>query len=340
MIKTDTKIKTSNIKNASPDVSVVIVSFNTRELTRECIEAFEREAAGVNYEIIVVDNDSKDDSAAMIESEFPHVHLIKSDVNLGFAGGNNRGFAVAKGRYILLLNTDAFLKPNALQTALIKMDADEEIGLGGARLIGRDDSPQPSARMFPSPVNDFLILSGLSDRFPKSKFFGRPDRTWADENESAEVDWVPGAFALIRRDALEKIGYFDEDFFLYYEEVDLCRRLKNAGYKVLYWADVCCIHIGGESSKTLTHLSLSKSGSQLTLWRVRSAMLYYRKHHGALGAWIACQIEKNWHALRAFKNSLRAPENEKTDASKAMIETIERAWRETNGGKISPARPW
>lgn len=325
-----------------PDISVIIVSFNTRDLLRDCLKSLETEVAGMSYEIIVVDNASKDGSAEMVEREFPHLRLIKSEINLGFAGGNNRGFAVAHGRYIVLLNSDAFLKPNALQKAFEKMEADQNIGLGGAKLIGRDDLPQPSARMFPSILNDFLILSGLSDRFPKSKFFGRPDRTWADPNESAEVDWVPGAFTMIRHEALKKVGYFDEKFFLYYEEVDLCRRFKNAGYSVWYWADVVCIHLGGESSKTVKHLSMSKSGSQLTLWRIRSALLYYRKYHGLSGAWIIRQIETLWHRFRLYKNILQNNEERKAKAehSRVLIDLMNQAWKETKGGKVSPARPW
>lgn len=324
---------------SQPDVSVIVVSFNTRDLLRECLQSLAREAGGVNYETIVVDNASKDGSADMVEREFPEAKLIRSATNLGFAAANNRGFAVAKGRYVVLLNSDAFLQPGALPLAVERMDTDPCIGVGGARLVGRDGLWQPSARMFPSLANDFLTLSGLSAKYPRSHFFGRFDRTWADPNEAAEVDWVPGAFSIIPRDVLESVGYFDESFFLYYEEVDLCRRIKAAGYSVWYWPDVVVLHLGGESSKTVKHLTISSAGSQLTLWRMRSALLYYRKHHGWRGAWLAKELETTWHRLRAGKNAMRSAQNKANDSS-VIVALMQQAWRETKGGRVSPPRPW
>ncbi|RUQ35911.1 MAG: glycosyltransferase family 2 protein [Candidatus Competibacteraceae bacterium] len=324
------------------DVSVVIVSFNTRDLLRECLNTLAAEAGAIRYETIVVDNASRDGSADRVAAEFPDVRLIRSPVNLGFGAANNRGFAIARGRYLVLLNSDAFPRPLALSRAVAYMDADPHIGLGGARLIGRDDAWQPAARLFPSPLNDFLTLSGLAARFPHNRFCGRMDRTWADPNQTAEVDWVPGAFSIVRRDLLERIGYFDEAFFLYYEEVDLCRRIKAAGYAVRYWPDVVVVHLGGESSKTLQHLTLSSSGAQLTLWRLRSAYLYYRKQHGRLTAWLAMQLEKQWHALRAWKNARRqdGDSRAKAEESRAIVTLVTQAWRETDGGRVSPPRPW
>ncbi|MFN0085251.1 MAG: glycosyltransferase family 2 protein [Blastocatellia bacterium] len=325
-----------------PDVSVVVVSFNTRDLLRDCLGTLEREAGGVAYETIVVDNASRDASADMVAREFPAAKLIRSPVNQGFAAANNRGFAIARGRYVVLLNSDAFLRPGDLALSVRRMDADPRIGVGGARLVGRDDSWQPSARMFPSFTNDLLTITGLSTRYPQSRLFGRFDRTWADQDEPAEVDWVPGAYSIIPRRVLEEVGFFDESFFLYYEEVDLCRRIKAAGYTVWYWPDVVVTHLGGESSKTLKHLEISSSGSQLTLWRMRSALLYYRKHHGWRGAHLARELERRWHALRANKNAARPNEEAQIKArqSNSIVALMEQAWRETRGGLVSPPRPW
>lgn len=333
---------TAAAANTSPDVSVVVVSFNTRDLLRECLLTLAREAGGVTYETIVVDNDSKDGSADMVAAEFPDAVLIRTGKNLGFAAANNRGFAVAKGRYVVLLNSDAFLRPGALPLSVSKMDADQAIGIGGARLVGRDDSWQPSGRLFPSFLNDFLTITGLSARRAGSRFFGRFDRTWASQDDPAEVDWVPGAYSIIRREVLEKVGHFDEAFFLYYEEVDLCRRTKNAGWTVWYWPDVVVVHLGGESSKTLKRLSMSSSGSQLTLWRMRAELLYYRKHHGFTGAWLAKELESRWHSMRLKKNSgSEDPERKaKADESAAIVAFMDQAWRETRGGLVSPPRPW
>lgn len=331
----------SNAKG-TPDVSVVVVSFNTVELLRECLATLGDECADLHCEVIVVDNASRDGSADMVAQEFPQAILIRSAHNLGFGAANNRGFAVATGRYVVLLNSDAFLKPGALELSVQKMDASPEVGLSGALLIGRNDAWQPSARMFPSLVNEFLTLTGLSARFPGSRLCGRFDRTWADPREPAEVDWVPGAYSIIRRDVLEDVGYFDERFFLYYAEVDLCRKIKAAGHAVWYWPDVVVLHLGGESSKTVTHLNMPSTAAQLTLWRMRSAMLYYRMHHGALGVWLATSLEKYWHRFNAW-NHQRSPVPErqaKAKESSTMTTLLERAWMETYGGRISPPRPW
>lgn len=323
-----------------PVASVVIVSFNTRDLLRDCLNSLVEESNGLQTEVLVVDNVSQDGSAEMVAREFPAVKLIRSDINLGFAAANNRAFAQAIGRYVVLLNSDAFPRPGALWRAIRHMEHEPEVGIGGARLAGRDGSWQPSARLFPSLLNDFLSLSGLAARYPKSRFFGRFDRTWADPSEACDVDWVPGAFSIIRRDALEKVGYFDESFFLYYEEVDLCRRFKSRGYRVRYWPDVTVVHFGGESSKTVTRMKLSQSGSQLALWRMQSAFLYYRKHHG-LKAWLAKEMERVWHRMRAWKNKPGQSASEmKRDDSRAIQGLLERAWKDTSGGRVSPARPW
>ncbi|UCF35399.1 MAG: glycosyltransferase family 2 protein [Acidobacteriota bacterium] len=323
-----------------PDLSVVIVSFNTKALLRECLETLYRESEGLDCEVFVVDNKSKDGSPAMVAEEFPAVRLFEPGCNLGFAAANNVAFREATGRYVVLLNSDAFLKPGALQKSIERMDANPRVGLAGGLLVGRDGSWQPSARMFPSLLNELLNISGLAAKYSKSRFFGRFDRTFADPREAAEVDWVPGAFSIIRRSVLGEIGHFDEDFFLYYEEVDLCRRIKRAGYSIWYWPEIEVIHIGGESSRAVQHLSMSSAGSQLTLWRMRSELLYYRKNHGALTAWLAMKLEMLWHQLRLFKNRSKADAEAKMQGSQETVRLLKQAWQETSGGTVSPERPW
>jgi hypothetical protein len=319
----------------------VVVSFNTREVLRRCLRALSIEAESLSLEILVVDNDSRDGSVEMLAREFPHVQLIQAGKNLGFAAANNLMFTQARGRYVVLLNSDAFLQPGALRTALEHMQNEPRTGLGGGRLIGETGAWQPSARMFPCLLNDFLALSGLASRFSKSRLLGRADRTWADHLAEADVDWVPVAFSIIRSDVLNKIGNFDESFFLYYEEVDLCRRVKAAGYAVRYWPDVVVVHLGGESSKSAGNVMLSASGSQLTLWRLRSSYLYYRKHHGST-VWTIMAMEFVWYCLRMMRNSVARDcrRREKVSESRMIISLVKRAWIETKGGRISPPRPW
>ncbi|HWE53383.1 MAG TPA: glycosyltransferase family 2 protein [Bryobacteraceae bacterium] len=322
-------------------ISVVIVSYNTREVTSRCLRALESEAAGLNLEILVIDNQSRDGSAQMIRRDFPAVRLVEAGRNLGFAGANNLAFALADGEYVILLNSDAFLKPGSLRNAIAHMKAEPKTALGGGRLVGEDGAWQPSARQFPSLLNDFLSMSGLAHRFQNSRFWGRADRTWADPMTEAAVDWVPGAFSIIRGAVVEEMGGFDESFFLYYEEVDFCRRIKAAGYAVRYWPDVEVVHLGGESSKSMSGAVRSSAGAQLTLWRLRSGFLYYRKHHAA-AAWRTMAAEYAWHLFRLGRNrySRQPSRTQKAAESRSMLALIRKAWQDTRGGRYSPPRPW
>lgn len=327
------------------DISVIIVSLNTSRVLTECLESLRVAAHGIRLETIIVDNGSRDDSVTRIRRDWPEIQLIESKENLGFGRANNLAIKQACGRYIVLLNSDAFLAPDALRKSIESMDQNPSIGLGGGRLVGRDGSWQPSARMFPSILTDTFVLSGLSNRFPQSRIFGHFDLTWADQMQPMAVDWVPGAFAIIRSEALQKVGLFDARFFLYYEEVDLCRRIKQAGYSIWYWPDVVVIHIGGESSRQVSEglksLQMSKAGSQLTLWRMRSTLLYYRKHHG-WQAHLARLLETFWFGQRALRKSLsKGPEQRAAgDADTHHVSLMRRAWQETNGGRQSPPQPW
>jgi GT2 family glycosyltransferase len=300
-----------------------------------------REVRSLRVQVIVVDNASTDGSPTMIEQDFPDVVLIRSEVNLGFGRANNLGFQSALGRYIVLLNSDAFLSDGSLERSVAHMDADRRVGLGGARLTGRDGSWQPSARMFPTILNDLIVLSGLAARFPQSRLFGRPDRTWADQGDPAAVDWVPGAYSIIRDEALAAAGPFDPRFFLYYEEVDLCKRIKQRGYSIWYWPDICVVHIGGESSRQVRSLEMSRSGAQLTLWRMRSMLLYYRKHY-VLDAWFAMLLELVWYWLQSQRRRFsKDPEQGvKAREDRFMVSMMSQAWRDTKGGRLSPAQPW
>lgn len=324
----------------APDASVVIVSFNTRDILRNCLASLEKAKSDRDIEVLVVDNASQDGSADMVAVEFPSVSLVRSRVNLGFAAGNNAAFAQARGRHVILLNPDTLLDGAALERAITHMDADPTVGMAGGRLLNRDGSDEPAARQFPSLLNDFLALSGLAARFPRSRLFGRFDRTWAPVGQAADVDWVPGAFAIIRREVLSQVGHFDERFFLYYEEVDLCRRIKAAGWRICYWPDIVIHHWGGESSKAHSDQAISSSGSQLVLWRMRSALLYYRKQHGRLTAWAAAQLEIAWHAARRAKAALPGGNPDKSAESAQTVSLMRQAWSETAGGRVSPSRPW
>ena len=336
-----TALRARAITGATPDVSVIIVSFNTREVLRQCLQSVLEDASGLIAEIFVVDNASTDGSIEMIKQEFPDVRLLRSEINLGFGEGNNVALREARGRYFVLLNSDAFFVKGALPLAIQHMDESPSVGLGGCRLIGRDGLSQPSARCFHSVVGDLVVLSGLAARFPKSKFFGSFDRTWANEQDAAPVDWVPGAFSILRPSAIQKVGFFDPSFFLYSEDVDLCMRMKKAGIPVWYWPDIVVVHIGGESSRRLTSLEFSPRAAQVVLWRMRSTLLYYRKHHG----WrvrLAMWMEQALYSITVMRNrfSNQPERRERERHHRTLIGLMNQAWRDTNGGRISPTRPW
>ncbi len=319
-------------------VSVIIVSFNTKHLLGRCIDSVQASVGGLVCETIVVDNGSSDGSADYIRADYPSVVLIASKHNLGFAKANNLGFERASGDYIVLLNSDAFLVGDSLKVAVELMDGHPETGLAGGRLIGENGGWQPSARAFPGIINDALTISGLAARYPRSRIFGRPDMTYVDQSRDLYCDWVPGAFTIIRRSALENTGFFDERFFLYYEEVDLCRRMKKAGWKVAYWPAVAVIHIGGASTAMFSRKLVTKSGMQMSLWRLQSQYLYYRKHHGPVKAFASMVFEKAFNRLRLLRNAAGSPE--KAEESRVMLDLIVQAWKNTRGGRESPPRPW
>jgi len=327
--------------NFTHDLSIIIVSFNTRELLKKCLDSVVAATGSLKVETIVIDNVSRDQSAEMVEAEYPWVKLLRSDVNLGFGPANNKAYEVATGRYIVLLNSDAFLFPDSLTLSVKLMDENEQVGIGGGRLLRLDNSLQPSARLFPSLLNTFLVYSGLAERYAHSRFFGRMDNTWADPMQACETDWIPGAYLIIRRDILANMPMFDPAFFLYCEEVDLCKRTWGIGYKVMYWPQIAVTHIGGESSKSVTSLEMSRSGAQLILWSMRSTLLFYRKHYGGK-AYLIYLFEIWWNSMRSLRNSLRGNAEGKAKAAyyKRVAEQMKCAWMDTNGGRVSPTQPW
>jgi GT2 family glycosyltransferase len=321
-----------------PRISVIVVSFNTRQLLKRCLDSIRESSGTLPYEIIVVDSGSSDDSVDYLKREFPEVTLIESTENIGFAKANNIGFGKASGQYVVLLNSDAFLVGNSLVAAVELMDRHPDVGLAGGRLIGEDGNWQPSARSYPSIWNDFLTLSGLADRYRRSRIFGRPDMTYIDQNRDLYCDWVPGAFTIIRKEIIERIGLFDERFFLYFEEVDLCKRMRKAGWKIVYWPAITVIHIGGASTSSFSKKLVTKSGMQMSLWRLQSQYLYYRKNHGWAKAFASMAFEAAYNHIRLSRNAAANPE--KAEESRAMIRLIDQAWTLTRGGRVSPPKPW
>jgi O-antigen biosynthesis protein len=231
-------------------LSIVIVNYNVRFFLEQAISFVFRSKVNFEYEIFVVDNNSSDDSLEMLEQKYPSVKVIANDENAGFSKANNQAIKLAKGEFILLLNPDTIIQEDTLQKCIDKMTADPFIGGLGVKMVdGAGNFLPESKRGFPSPVAAFAKMSGLSKLFPKSRLFGQYHLTYLDTDTSHEVDVLSGAFMLLRKSILDKVGLLDEDYFMYGEDIDLSYRIKNAGYKNYYFADTCIIHFKGESTK-------------------------------------------------------------------------------------------
>jgi GT2 family glycosyltransferase len=260
------------------DLSIIIVNWNTRELLAKCLGCVEATAATITYETIVVDNNSSDGSQEMVRAQFPNVNLIANSDNKGFATANNQGIAISQGRYVLLLNSDAFVKENTLDSMVAFMDKHLEAGMGGCKLLYEDGRLQPSCATFPTLATEFYIAVGLDKLFPKSNVFGKYLMTDWDYGTMREVDVIMGAFMLVRKSVIDQVGMMDEAFFMYSEEVDWCYRFKAAGWKILFTPEVECIHVWGGSSRAV------KIETLIRLYRAR--VQFFRKHYGRLNAFL------------------------------------------------------
>ena len=229
------------------DLSIIIVSWNTRELLKKCLNSIYQNGAGLSLEIYVIDNNSSDKTVEMIRTEFRDVELIANNKNQGFAYANNQALKLAIGKYILLLNPDTEILSNSLQKAVKFMSDNSNCGAMGAKLLNPDKSVQPSIRRFPTPWPIFLMLIKAPKLFKKIKSIERYLCFDFDYNKRQAVDQIMGAFMLIPKKVFDKVGLLDEVFFIWFEEVDLCRRIQNAGFKVLYNPEVEIIHYGGQS---------------------------------------------------------------------------------------------
>jgi GT2 family glycosyltransferase len=268
----------------NPDLSIVIVNYNTAHLFDRLFSSLAAAQGALKLQTILVDNASHDDSANIIINRFPSVELIKNQINVGFGRANNQAIPRIRGRYILLLNTDAFVSPDTLVKTISFMDQNSRCGILGVKLVAEDGSLQPCCRFFPTPWNVFVGPNGLARFFPKTQLLD--DMTW-DHRTTRQCDWVPGCFYLVRKEVIDQIGLFDPRFFFYCEEVDHCRRARDAGWIVTFYADTQVVHIGGESAKS--DPAFKGASRQIAPLLVESELLYYRKHHGLLGL-IECLV--------------------------------------------------
>lgn len=253
------------------DISVIIVSYNTSELTRNCLKSVYDKTKDVDFEVIVIDNNSDDDSVKMIETEFPEVKIIANKQNLGFGKANNQGIELSEAKYVFLLNSDTLLLNNAIKILYDFMEKEENYNVAccGGALYNNDLSNQISYGRFPT-IKSLLYYYSLAKIYPetyKDKYFMAG--ILKDDNPIV-VDYVTGADMLIRKSVLDKTGYFDKDFFLYFEETELCSRFIKSGYKNMIYPNAKIIHLCGQSPLNERKEAIFN----------KSMYLYMKKHRG------------------------------------------------------------
>lgn len=266
-----------DMNGETKDLSIIIVSWNSEASLRRCLKSVYAQTSDISFEVIVVDNASKDKTVQMVMNEFGAAAVIQNDRNRGFAAAVNQGLAVASGTYICLLNPDTEIRDRALEQLVSAMEQNPRIGVAGPHMLNEDGTTQPSVRRFPKLSDQLLIVSKLHLLRPDAKSLSRYLARDVDYSRSQEVEQVMGACFMMRRSVIEQIGALDETFFIWFEEVDYCRRVKErTELRVWYIADAHVVHIGGESFAKINNSTKQR-------WYNKSLRHYFwkHKHYGA-----------------------------------------------------------
>ncbi|MBI2721965.1 MAG: glycosyltransferase [Bacteroidetes bacterium] len=273
-------------------LSVIIVNYNVKHFLEQCLYSVFKGLKSIEAEVFVVDNNSVDGSVALIKKKFPEVKLIVNTVNTGFSVGNNQAIKLAQGKYVLLLNPDTVVQEDTFKKTLAFMETHPEAGgLGIKMLDGKGNFLPESKRGLPTPSVAFYKIFGLAKLFPKSEKFGQYHLTYLNKNKNHQVDILSGAFMLMRKEALNKVGLLDETFFMYGEDIDLSFRITQGGYKNYYFAESSIIHYKGESTK--------KSSVNYVLVFYKAMAIFAEKHFSKKHA-------RTFHILIYFAIYLRA----------------------------------
>lgn len=266
--------------NKRPDLTVLILSYNVRPYLTLALRTALAARCSLDVEYVVIDNGSTDASPDMVEREFPQVRLLRNEKNLGFSRGNNLGISIARGRYVLLLNPDVLVHPNAFEALVSHLDAHPEVGAAGGRIINPDGTSDPSARRsFPSPSAAFYRMVGLSYVFPRSRRFGRYNMRYLPDDEESEADALSGCFMCVRREVIETVGALDERFFMYGEDLDWSYRITSAGWKLSYVPSAEIVHFKGKSTESLSRVR--------QLYEFHRAMhIFVKKHIAPRRSWL------------------------------------------------------
>lgn len=261
-------------------MSISIVNWNTCELLKNCIESIYKETSNIQFEIILIDNASSDDSVEMVKSDFPGIILIENSRNRGFAAANNQGIRISTGRYVLLLNSDTIVCDNAIEETVQYADKHPEAAVVGCQVWESADTIQMTCFRFPSVANLFLSSFGLATVFKRNRILGREWMLWWKRDSEREIDLVSGMFMLVRREAIEQVGILDERFFMYCEEVDWCYRFRKAGWRILFWPGAKIIHVAGGSC------SSNQVMLKMFVQKQKSLLIFLKKHRSRLSYWL------------------------------------------------------
>ena len=257
----------------APRLSVVVLSWNTQDLTLACLCALRDDRVEHSREVIVIDNASEDGSAAAIAAQHPEVQLVVNDENRGYAGGHNQGAALARGDYLCTLNSDTEVDPGALDMLVDFLDANPRHGAVSPRLVNMDGSVQRACMRFPGLVTALCYDTVFGKFWPGSVVERRYFMRDFDHVHSRDVDQPPGAVFVVRREEFEAMGGLDEELFLFFNDVDLCRRLWKSGRRIHYLAESSVRHHGGASTRGFQRF--------VVVWH-KNRLAYYRKHYGPL----------------------------------------------------------
>lgn len=255
----------------NPELSIIIVSWNVRQMLEHCLSSIKKNLT-LNYEVIIVDNNSSDQTKEMVQSKFPEFLLIANSRNIGFAAANNQALAQARGKWLLILNPDTVLFKETAENCLLYLKRNPEVGVLGCKILNPDLSLQPSCRNLPDLSSQLLILLKVHHFKPGLKPLKKYFMADFKYQETREVEQVMGAFLMTKREVIEKAGFFDPNFFVWFEEVDFCKRVKKLGYKVIFFPEAKIIHHQGESFKQVMTLKAQRNFN-------RSLAYYFKKNH-------------------------------------------------------------
>ena len=294
-------------------ISIIIVSWNTARLLENCLASILANPPTSPLETWVVDNASTDDSPGLVRERFPQVRLVENRDNVGFARANNQAIQRCTGKYILLLNPDTLVKPGALQALVDFLDTHPEAGAVGARLLNPDGSLQISSHPRPTLSRELWRLFHLDAFLPYAEY--TPTK-W-ETNQPQEVDVLMGACLLLRKEVLDQVGFLDEDYFIYSEEVDLCYRIQRAGWSIYWVPQAEVVHFGGQSTQQVP--------AEMFLNLYHSKIKYFRKHYG----WPGAQIYKLILRIAALSRILLAPFVifEHSSRRQKHLTLVDRYWR-------------